>query len=129
MKFFLTALIALSSIPAFASWNEVECSGKVDNKEIFIEVEQPFPSGSDFRSALISSTENGNTNYVRTTVSLRRPTNFTTVRYWGGNLDLEVDIWPDRSPRWGRDYKGNARIQLGSSQYIRGLNCRFPNAF
>lgn len=129
MKFFLTALIALSSISAFASWNEVECSGKIDNKEIFVEVEQPFPAGSDFRNAIVNVTEDGNTTSTRTNVHLRRPTNFNTIRYWGGNLDLEVDIWPDRAPRWGRDYRGMARISSLSNQYIRGLNCRFPNAY
>lgn len=129
MKTFLTIALALSSLTAFASWNEVECTGTYKNKEILVEVEQPFPSGSDFRRAQISVTEDGNTKVERTTVSLRRPTNYTTVRYWGAGLDLEVDTWPDRAPRWGRDYRGVVRSSIIDNTYIRGLNCNFPNAF
>jgi len=129
MKLFFTALIALSSLSAFAWFdNEVECRGKIDNKEIFLEIELPFPAGSAFRNAVVSVTEDGKTDYIRSTVQLRRPTSFTTVRYWSGSLDLEVDIWPDRAPRWGRDYRGMARISSLGNQYIRGLTCEFPYA-
>ena len=129
MKLILSVLVMFSSLSVFASWNEVECEGKVDQKNIQLEVEQPFPNGSYFKRATLTIAENGAEESFHYTVNSRVTRGFNQIRYTAGGLDLEVDFWPDQAPRWGRTYKGSLRSSKLNNQYIRGLNCRFPNAY
>jgi len=128
MKLILSVLVLFSTFSAFASWNEVECEGKIDQKIVRVEVEQPFPNGSYFKRASLTITENGAENSFNYTVTSRMTRGFNQIRYTAGGLDLEVDFWPDQVPRWGRTYKGSLRSSELNNQYIRGLTCRFPNA-
>lgn len=128
MKIFLSTLIMILSFSSFAAWNEVECAGKFEGKSLRLEIEQSFPNDSHFKRAELTVTENGADSHHSYTVS-RRTFGFNRFEYSGAGLRLDVDLWPDQRPRWGRSYEGTLlSVELGN-KYIRGLRCRFPNAF
>jgi hypothetical protein len=121
----LFLLLLIFSFNAQAYINEVECSGNHQTKEITLEIERPFPSGSSMRNAMLAIVEDGElqTHRYHVFVPFGRSTNRLT--YNGAGLRLEVDLWPDSSPRWGRTY----RSTVTSSEIGRKtvpLNCRFP---
>lgn len=126
----LTAIfLALMSFSAFASWNEVECEGKLGTKEVYLEIEQPFPQGSAFTRATLTVTEEGQEKEFYYTVSARRSGGFRNIRYWGAGLDLDVDFWPDNAPRWGRNYRSTLRTSDVDNRASINVECRYPNAF
>lgn len=129
MKLTFTVFFALLSSLSFASFNEVECEGKFDNKEIYFEVERPFPTTSVFKRAQLTVTEEGTQKVFDYTLTSRRNVGFNEINYIGGGVRLEVNTWPDNIPRWGRDYRGTLRAYDIGNDYIRNLTCRFPNAF
>lgn len=128
MKFLISTFVVLFSFSALASWNEVECEGKIDQKTLEVEIEQPFPNSSSFKRATLTIVENGAENSFNYTVHTRMTRGFNDIRYTAAGLDLEVSYWPDQYPRWGRTYKGTLRSSKLNNQYIQGLKCHFPNA-
>lgn len=115
------------SLTASAAWNEVECSGKLEGKVIRLEIEQSFPNGSHFKRAELTISENGANETHRFTVG-RRNFGLNRIQYSGAGLRLEVDLWPDQQPRWGRRYDGTLLSSVLGNKYIRGFRCQFPNA-
>lgn len=128
MKLFLAAVMTLLSVSGYAAFSEVECEGHNGVKSIYVEIEQPFPSTSVFRRVLVEvSTPQTRENYYHT-VSLNRYGGFSIVNYQGAGFRMQLDLWPDNQPRWGRTYSAT----LVSSNINGGLSsslfCRFPNA-
>lgn len=127
MKLFVLALTIIASFSASAAWNEVECDGRIGSRFIQVEVEQAFPQGSYFSRAQVTVSENGGYRSEHYTVS-RRPIGPGRIEYSAGGLRLEVDIWPDRRPRWGWNYRGLIQSTLLGDRLTQSVNCRFPNA-
>ena len=128
MKFMTTIAFLLISVSAFAGFNEIECQGNSGTKNVYLEIEQPFPTSNVFKRMLLSVASNGAQENFQYTVTSRRYNGSNTILYQDGGLRLQVDLWPDINPRWGRSY----RAALNSSDLNNGaaavLNCQFPNA-
>ncbi len=120
MKITLTLLSLLFCLSAFASFNEVECEGKVQEKVVSIEVEQAFPRGSYFKQARLAVDQD---NYFYTVTT--RATSFGRIDYVGGGLRLEIDLWPDQNPRWGQTYKARLSSSDLGNQSSEKLSCTF----
>lgn len=129
MKKSLVLALCLMSSSVFAFINEVECTAKQNNKEIFFEIEQPFPTGSVFKRALLTVTEDGADKEFNYTVTSRRSMGFNSITYTGGGIHLDVDMWPDSTPRWGRNYRATLRSSDLQNANLSNVECNFPNAF
>jgi len=130
MKSLVLTFIMILSSSAFASFNEVECEVSTATSSLFLEVEQPFPTSSVFKRATLTSTDTSgvetNFNYTLTTRGSR---GFNRLTYSGAGLNLEVDLWPDQRPQWGRNYRSTLRATDIGNNEIQNVNCTFPNAF
>jgi hypothetical protein len=124
MKFLLMTALFLITSTTYAAFNELECEGTSDNKNVIFEIEQFFPSSNVFKSAQLSV--NGETFQYQ--VTFKNHGGFNQLNYQGSGLRLEVDLWPDSHPRWGSIYQAT----LSSPDLNHGtrltLNCQFPNA-
>lgn len=127
MKIILALTLGLFSATAFPAFNELECDGTSKAKMINLDVEQPFPANGVFKRVDLSvSDDSGRENFHYTATTSRY--GLRTIIYQGADLRLEVDLWPDNEPRWGRSYRAilnSFEINAGSAVY---LNCQFPNA-
>jgi hypothetical protein len=125
----LTFVLVLSS-SAFASFNEVECEVKTAASSLYLEIEQPFPTSSVFKRATLTSTDvNGVDTSYDYTLTSRSPRGFNSLSYSGDGLTLEVDLWPDQRPQWGRNYRSTLKASEIGSNEIQNVSCTFPNAF
>mgnify|MGYP000873756306 CR=1 FL=1 len=124
MKNLWTALLMLTTLSAHAFVNEVECNGNLNGSRVDLEVERAW--GGMRPARLIDWGQRGTNSEIE---------NFMVrnVRALAGRLQyngdkgffLEVDLWPDRVPAWGRTYRASFMTQ----DRARGnLFCRFPNA-
>lgn len=129
MKKSMILALCLMSTSVFASFNEVECTVTQGTKEIFLEIEQSFPPSSVFKRALLTVTEAGADKEFNYTVTARRSGGFNTIQYTGGGIRLEVNTWPDNSPRWGRNYRSTLTSSDLANTTISNVDCTFPNAF
>lgn len=128
MKSFLAISFLIISLPSFASFNEVECTGKIGDKVISFEVEQAFPRYSTSRRANLIVEDNGSQLAYDYNLMIV-PSHRNNIKYFGSGLTLDIDLWPDQSPRWGRNYRSElSSSDLGSSGFSR-VNCTFPNVF
>lgn len=125
MKSFLMIVLTSFSLTAFASWNEVECTGFQNGKEISLVVEAPFPRDSYFKKAQLKVTESGAERTFDYTVSTMNITGISRMDYTGPGLRLEIDYRPDRTPRRFWNYYGSMISKDLNNQYIRSLKCRF----
>jgi hypothetical protein len=62
-------------------------------------------------------------------VTSRGSNSFNRVTYFGSGLFLEIDLWPDNRPQWGRNYRSTLRATDIQNPEIQNVNCTFPNAF
>ena len=129
MKKSMALALCLLSSSAFAFINEVECTATQGTKEVMLEIEQPFPASSIFKQALMTVTENGEEKEFNYSVVSRRSGGINTLQYSGGGIRLEVDLWPDNSPRWGRNYRSTLSSSDLGNRSISNVECNFPNAF
>ena len=124
MKLLLMTALFLITSTTYAAFNELECEGTSANKNVFLEIEQSFPSSNVFKSVQLSLDEE--TFYYQ--VTLNTHSGFNQFNYQGSGLRLEVDLWPVSQPRWGSTYLAT----LSSPDLNHGsrltLNCQFPNA-
>ncbi|MFP5490192.1 MAG: hypothetical protein ACLGG0_01730 [Bacteriovoracia bacterium] len=121
MKIF-ALILTLFSFSAFASFNDVECSGTVRNGDrARVEVERGF--GGSMRDARVVIFGARGTNPRVFNYRIFQIRKFGTMLEFVGdsNFRLEVDLFPDQSPRWGRTYRGQMRDMFN-------VSCRFPNA-
>ena len=115
-------ILTLFSFSAFASFNDVECSGTVRNGDrARVEVERGF--GGSMRDARVVIFGARGTNPRVFNYRIFQIRKFGTMLEFVGdsNFRLEVDLFPDQSPRWGRTYRGQMRDMFN-------VSCRFPNA-
>ena len=130
MKSLVLTFIMILSSSAFASFNEVECEVSTATSSLFLEVEQPFPTSSVFKRATLTSTDtSGVETYFNYTLTTRGSRGFNRLTYSGAGLNLEVDLWPDQRPQWGRNYRSTLRATDIGNNEIQNVNCIFPNAF
>lgn len=128
MKSLFLVATMLFSASSFAVWNEVECQGRTADKTIQVNVEEAFPRGSSFQRANLVVYQDGNQtvedyNGVIKRISRGMP----RVTYQGSGLRLEVDLWPDNVPQWGRTYRASVRATALGRNEVRNLSCRFQN--
>lgn len=128
MKKTLTLALSLVSISAFANFNEVECTGKNSDKNIVVEIEQPFPNDSYFRDVLLKVESENTADEFSYSVTARRNSGFSHIVYQGGSFFLDLDLWPDNQPRWGRSYRAQLRTQDLGNGSMTTLDCQFPFA-
>jgi len=127
MKTFLAGILILSQ-SAFASFYEVECDYKKDQLEVEVLIED-FPRGSYFKQAEFSIIKDGKENVYRDSVNARAVRGFNEIVYSGSNMRLEINTWPDNTPRWGRSYRARfSSIKLENNRKTINLECRFPNS-
>lgn len=122
MKLIALVLTLTTSFAALAFNNDVECMAvNSEGQRVDIEVERSF--GGSLRDARTIAWGARGTPPVETRYRIYQ------VRSWSSRLEfigsdgfrLEVDIFPDRAPRWGRSYWGHFAG-------LSGISCRFPNA-
>jgi hypothetical protein len=128
MKFIAFISMFIFSLSASAAWNELECTGRFEGKHIRLEIEESFPNGSYFKRAELTVLQDGSEQTYHYTVS-RRSMGMNRIDYSSAGLRIEVDLWPDQTPRWGRSYRGSLLSSVLGNKYIRGFNCQFPNAW
>lgn len=128
MKKTLTLALSLISLSAFANFNEVECTGKIENKTVTLEIEQPFPQDSYFREVTLNVEADGTVEDFQYSVTARRNRGFNHIVYQGGGFFLDLDLWPDNQPRWGRTYRAQLRTQDLGNGSMATLDCQFPFA-
>ncbi len=121
MKSFV--LLLSISLSAFAI-DEIECMGRTAARQ-HVEVELDWSFGT-FRDGRVRVMTDGdwNTTEVRVwSVPTGRP---QRLHFTGQpNFRLEIDLFPDLEPRWGRIYR--ADLAMRGLERVR-VNCRFPRA-
>jgi hypothetical protein len=124
MKKLLTCLFVLGALSAHAFVNEVECDGNVGSSRMDLEVERSFGGMRPARMTVWG--ERGSNPEIENFV-VRNVRSFAGRLEYSGDrgFSLEVDLWPDRAPAWGRTYRANLRTREFTSAR---LSCRFPNA-
>jgi len=120
MKALLLSVLFLLSFSSFA-FVEVECE-KSSAPNLYLQIDEPFPSSSTFRWVRLQIENQTSTHNV----SLRPQVGFNRLRYWGGGMELEVDLWPDQRPTWGRSYRAEFSSPVGNWRRIP-VTCRFPS--
>ena len=61
-------------------------------------------------------------------VTSGRFSDFNQIIYRAPGLSLEVDLWPDSNPRWGRSYSATLNSTDLNNEALVLLECHFPNA-
>jgi hypothetical protein len=123
MKTSVLFLLASLSLPAFAFMNEVECDGRVNGKRARLEVENRW---GGFRNATLTLWGARGTNPEVVRYMVNNSGAFGGRVQYIGNLGfrLEVDLWPDRVPQWGRQYRASFSA---TNVEARFASCYFPN--
>lgn len=123
------ALTILFSVSTYASWNEVECEGKVSDQKFRIEVDRDLPGGPIFRPARLIVSRTDTEEIHDYSVTVRRPGGFNYFEYAAWGFRLNVDLSPHANPRFGYTYRGSLSSNILGEEYIRGIKCKFPNAY
>jgi hypothetical protein len=127
MKMIIFFLLMTLSLHALA-WNELECDGLNSEGSVRFEVQQSFPRDSYFKQARLWTRVGGSSDLRYLTVSMRNLEGFGKVEYSAPGLRIEVDHWPDQTPRWGWTYRGTLQTNLNGRYRVTPVNCRFPSA-
>lgn len=120
----LSLLIALFSTTAFASFNDFECNFQGQNGEqIKVEVERSYSPGMK-RINLTQTTDQSVDRFTYFTSA--RIDNMNRIQYWGGGIDLEIDLWPDHRPQYGRFYRSEFRsMDINDGRAFYNIYCQF----
>ena len=121
MKFLAILLIASSASAAWAFPNEVQCDGLTrEGARARVEVERSF--GGGMRDALVTVYGARGTNPSQTRYHVYQTRRWgQQLEYWGSaGFRLEVDLFGEQRPQWGRSY-------FGRLNGMRTLRCRFMN--
>lgn len=128
MKKTLILALFVISLSAFANFNEIECSGKFENKTVALEIEQPFPQESYFRDVLLKVESENSADEFSYTVTARRNGGLNHIIYQGRGFFMDLDLWPDNRPRWGRTYRAQLRSQDLADGSMATMDCQFLSA-
>jgi hypothetical protein len=117
------------SFSTFAFWNEVECDYREFSKIITVEIERPHSPQSPFKRMVINVKENNSQsqNFVYTVTSRRF--GFNKIQYFGGGVNLIIDLWPDDFPQWGMPYSAELYNHNMMQQPPLNFECRFTSSF
>jgi len=123
MKFLI--FISLMSTLAFANFNDFECDFRTqDNKSVSVDIESSF-GGSQKRMNLRIDSNNNQEEYSYWVFS-RYNRAFNEIEFLGSGNRLEIDLWPDQAPRWGRRYRANfSSMDLENNRYFSNIYCTF----
>jgi hypothetical protein len=125
MKLILAFALTLSSISAMASFTEVECSGKLDDKSFMLEIEEPFPRGSILREVRLHVTEDGSMTTHRYRIHYTRSWSIYRTIFSGPGINFEFEHWPDYRPQWGRSYQNSRLVADKLGKEARNLTCQY----
>jgi hypothetical protein len=120
MQIILIVLMALGSFTAKAAFTEVECTGQANTGTVNVAVDEGFPPQSFRRATVTRSNEN------RAFFVSSRGSFGNRIRYEGAGFQLEVDLWPDTKPVWGRTYRATFDSSDMNIPFTQ-MWCRFPN--
>lgn len=121
----LTLFLVFLTSFVHAAFNDFECELRTyDQKNVEINVESQFGSGMRTVRMLVSSDNGVDTfNYY---VTSRYNRGFNEIEYFGGGMRLEIDLWPDTAPRWGRSYRAEfSSMDLDSNSRYSNILCRY----
>lgn len=124
MKIPALLVFILTLASARASFNEFECEFRTrEGSAVVIEVERAL-GRSAYRDVVMTVSEDRGfkSYYYRVSPSYV----FNDVRYWGDGFELNIDLWPDRDPWYGRSYQSrliNWDISRSGNQY--NIQCRY----
>lgn len=120
----LIFLLAFVSTSAFASFNDFECNFQGDNGErIVVEIERSHSPG--MKRINVTVTGNGSVDQFNYFASARLD-NMNRIEYFGGGLDLEIDLWPDHRPQYGRNYRSEFRsFDVNNGRTFYNIYCQY----
>jgi hypothetical protein len=118
-------LLALLTTPAFAQINYVECEADFDDARLMVNVERSY--GNSFkRVEVILATQNDyETRSYFATSRVWGAGAFRKIQYRAAGFDLEIDLFGDSRPRWGRTYRAEVRESDLLDYDTVDLDCRF----
>tara|TARA_B100001971_G_C18268036_1_gene596482 strand:+ start:52395 stop:52787 length:393 start_codon:yes stop_codon:yes gene_type:complete len=122
---FLSIMTLGLSVNANAAFNDFECEFTTrDQKSVELNVESQF--GGGMRTVNMSVRDDDGTDTFRYYVSTRYDRSFKKIEYFGGGIRLEIDLWPDTNPRYGRTYRAQySSWDLGSNSNYFNILCRY----
>lgn len=123
MKNLIVVTLVLFSLKTLA-FNEVECAGRnTEGQRVDFEIEESW--GGSIHDALLVVYSGGTEGPEETRYRLynTRPQNRRILYTGQDGVRLEVDLFPDRVPQWGRSYRG--QLQVPATQ-VGSVSCRFP---
>ena len=114
-------LVFTLSTFAFAGFNDFECEFNTrSGGSVMVEVEQSFGGGS---SRINVITDSDRRDYW---VSRRYNRGLNEIEFFGGGIRLEIDLWPDTVPRWGRTYRADFNSwDIDNNVSYYNINCRY----
>ena len=122
MKFLASILAVTFSIPAFAYFNEVECIGRANKKNVLIEVERFSHNPCTISHMTIE--ENGSIKNFSYDMTMRYQQGPSSVRYESRGFTLELDFSPHPIPEYGYTYAGKLfSREVGG--YMNDLRCLY----
>lgn len=125
MKLIFGMLLLIISSSSFAAWNEMECNGHLDGKEIKIEIEDSFRE-TYYKNAVLSLTEAGETKSFKFRVAKRLYGPFNRLTYLAKDFHLKIDLRFDEWPQWRQWYKADFISGILGTQSIQELDCTDP---
>jgi hypothetical protein len=120
----LLLIMSLSTM-AFASFNDFECEFNArDGEKVRVEIERSF-GGSQSKMNVIIGDFNSNQRFDYW-VSRRFNRGFNELEFFGAGVRLEIDLWPDNVPRWGRTYRADFNSwDIDNNLSYYNINCRY----
>jgi hypothetical protein len=128
-KLILLTIVSLFSHLSFAYMNDIECESRFtdQNYDFRINVVRPMSPGP-WRQTEVQTFLNGH--LVRTdffNLTFFNNQGFNNLRFWGQGVDLQIDLWPDRVPQFGRYYSARfSNVSILSNKPFTSIDCRFP---
>lgn len=123
MKALLISLILLP-LGAQASLNDFECSFTAyDGSDVLVEVQRSTMVGSKRIDVTVNSDEGIQRHQFFAFASINNATR--RLEYRGGGIDLEIDLWPDARPRYGRTYRSEFQSYEVDNGRFNNIYCRY----
>lgn len=122
MKNFLVISLTLISLNALAFTTEFRCDFyDLSGKSVRVEVSKDFP-GSVFSTIELITNQNS----YRYSARPRMVSGFYKLELWAGSTRLEMDLFPDRTPQWGRWYQSKfTSPDLDNGHEFRNIECQY----
>jgi hypothetical protein len=124
MKALLISLV-LMSFTANASINDFECKfqGR-QGEQVRVEVERAW--GSFGRDMNVSVTHEGAVQEFRYFTNARLDNMRNRIEFFGAGVDLDIDLWPDQRPRFGRVYRAQFRsFDVNAGAFFNFIQCQY----